>query len=67
MVTNLVREIMRGNFSRDSGTLVPVGVDLFVQNVGNKNCLVVPPVTMITKAIHYLYASRAIATVIVPF
>ena len=42
------------------------GVDFFVQNVGNENCLVVLPVTMITKAIHYLYASRAIATVIVP-
>ena len=44
------------------------GVDFFVQNVRNENCLVVPPVTMITKAIHYLYASRrAIRTVIVPF
>ena len=32
------------------------GVDFFVQNVGNENCLVVPPVIMITKAIHYLYA-----------
>ena len=27
-------------------------VDFFVQNVRNENCLVVPPVTMITKAIH---------------
>ena len=43
------------------------GVDFFVQNVGNENCLVVPPVTMITKAIYYLHASRAIGTVIVPF
>lgn len=43
------------------------GVDVFVQNVGNENCLVVPPVTMITKAIHYLYASRSVGTVIVPF
>ena len=56
------------NFSRDSGILIPAsGVDFFVQNVGNENCLVVPPVTMITKAIHYLYASRAIGTVIVRF
>ena len=30
-------------------------------------CLVVPPVTMITKAIHYLYSSRAIGIVIVTF
>ena len=43
------------------------GVDFFVQNIGNENCLVVPPVTTITKAIHYLYASRAVRTIIVPF
>ena len=55
------------NFSRDSETLILVGWIFFVQNVGNENCLAVPPVTMITKAIHYLYASRAIGTVIVPF
>ena len=42
-------------------------MDFFVQNVENENYLVVPPVTMITKAIHYLYVSRAIGTVIVPF
>ena len=42
-------------------------MDFFVQNVGNENCLVVLSVTLITKAIHYLYASRAIGTVIVPF
>ena len=35
------------------------GVDVFVQNVGNENCLVVPPVTMITKAMHYLLGSEA--------
>ena len=55
------------HFSRNSGTLIPVEWTFFVRNVGNENCLVVPPVTMITKAIHYLYASRAIRTVIVPF
>ena len=55
------------HFSRNSGTLIPVEWTFFVRNVGNENCLVVPPVTMITKAIHYLYASRAIGTVIVPF
>ena len=42
-------------------------MDLSVQNVENENYLVVPPVTMITKAIHYLYVSRAIGKVIVPF
>ena len=42
-------------------------MDFFVQNLENENYLVVPPVTMITKAIHYLYVSRAIGTVIVPF
>ena len=30
-------------------------------------CLVVPPVSLIARAIHYLHVSRAVATLVVPF
>ena len=43
------------------------GVDFFVQNLEGENCRVVPPVSLIARAIHYLYVCRAIATIIVPF
>ena len=43
------------------------GVDFFVQNLEGENCLVVPPVSFIARAIHYLFVSRAIATIVVPF
>ena len=29
------------------------GVDFFVQNLDGENCLVVPPVSLIARAIHY--------------
>ena len=32
-----------------------------------ENCLVVPPVSLIARAIHYLHVSRATATLVVPF
>ena len=43
------------------------GVDFFVQNLVGENCLVVPPVSLIARAINYLHVCRAIATIIVPF
>ena len=43
------------------------GAEIFLQDAGNENCLVVLPITMITKAIYYLYASRAVGAVTVPF
>ena len=43
------------------------GVDFFVQNLEGENCLVVPPVSLIARAIHYLHVSRAVATLVVPF
>ena len=43
------------------------GVDFFVQNLDGENCLVVPPVSLIARAIHYLRVSMAIATIVVPF
>lgn len=43
------------------------GVDFFVQKLANENCLVVPPVFIIGRALNYLYAQHACATVVVPF
>ena len=43
------------------------GVDFFVQKLTNENCLVVPPIGLIGRALNYLYAHRTIATVVVPF
>ena len=43
-------------------------VDFFVQNLEGENCLVVvPPVSIIARAIHYLHISRTTATIVVPF
>ena len=33
-------------------------MDFFVQNLVGENCLVVPPVSLISRAIHYLYISN---------
>ena len=38
-----------------------------MQNLVGENCLVVPPVSLIARAINYLHVCRAIATIIVPF
>ena len=42
-------------------------VDFFVQSLRGGNCLVVPPVSLITEALNYLHKRKAIATVIIPF
>ena len=42
-------------------------MDFFAQNLEGENCLVVPPVSLIARAIHYLHVSRAVATLVVPF
>lgn len=42
------------------------GVDFFVQKLNNENCLVVPPVSIISRVLHYLRNQRAKATVVVP-
>ena len=55
------------SFSLDFGTQVVVGWIFFVQNLEGENCLVVPPVSLIARAIHYLHVSRATATIVVPF
>ena len=38
-----------------------------MQNLEGQNWLVVPPVSIISRAIHYLHVSRATATIVVPF
>ena len=43
------------------------GVDFFVQNLFGENCLVVPPVGLIVKALHYLRVCVAKATILIPF
>ena len=43
------------------------GVDYFVQPISNENCLVVPPVFLISRALQYMFSQEALATVIVPF
>ena len=41
-------------------------MDFFVQNLVDENCLVVSPVSLISRAIHYLYVSKATATIVIP-
>ena len=43
------------------------GVDFFVQNLEAEISLVVPPVSLIARAVHFLSVSRAFATIVVPF
>ena len=44
------------------------GVDYFVQPIRNENCLVVPPVCLISRALQYMFSQEAVGTVIiVPF
>ena len=42
-------------------------MDFFVQQLAGENCLAVPPVDLIIRTLHYLYACRATATLVVPF
>jgi len=43
------------------------GIDFFVQNLESENCLVVPPVPLVARAVHYLSLQKARATIVVPF
>ena len=42
-------------------------MDFFVQRLRGENCLVVPPVDMIRKAINFLFINHAVCTLVVPF
>ena len=41
-------------------------MDFFVQNLESENCLVVPPVSLIASAPHYLSLQKARATIVIP-
>ena len=55
------------SFSLDFGTQVVAEWIFFVQNLEAEISLVVPPVSLIARAVHYLPVSRAFATTVVPF
>ena len=44
-----------------------VGIDFFVQNVGNENCLLIPPVCLIPRTLLYMRQQKAVGILIVPF
>ena len=39
----------------------------FVQSLESENYLVVPPVVLIARVLHYLKVERALATLVIPF
>ena len=42
-------------------------MDFFVQNLVGENFLVVPLVSLNSRAVHYLFVSKATVTIVVPF
>ena len=42
------------------------GIDFFAQELSSENCLVVPPVALVARAIQYLSLQKAMATLVVP-
>lgn len=44
-----------------------MGVDLFVESLEGANCLVVPPASLIVRAIHNFHHHKALTTVVVRF
>ena len=42
------------------------GIDFFAQDLSSENCLVVPPVALVARVIHYLSLQKAMATLVVP-
>ena len=42
------------------------GVDFFIQKLSNENCLVVPPVSIVSRTLHYLFHQKTNATVVIP-
>ena len=39
----------------------------FVQSLSNENCLVVPPVCLVSNMLHYMFEQKAVGSLIVPF
>ena len=42
------------------------GVDFFFQSLRGENCLVVPPVGIVQRVLHYLKSQQAVGTLVVP-
>ena len=42
------------------------GIDFFAQDLSSENCLVVSPVSLVARVIHYLSLQKALATLVVP-
>ena len=42
------------------------GIDFFVQELSSENRLVVPPVSLVARVIHYLSLQKAMASLVVP-
>ena len=53
--------------SLDSGIQAAEGWIYFVQNLVEENCVVVSTVSLISRAIHNLFVTKATATIVVPF
>ena len=43
------------------------GIDFIVQSLSNENCLVVPPVCLVSNALHYMFEQKAVGSPVVPF
>ena len=43
-----------------------IGVDFLMQNLSLENCLVVPPISLVPRVLHYLSIQKARATLVVP-
>ena len=43
-----------------------IGVDFFMQNLNSENFLVVPPISLVPRVLHYLSIQKARATLVVP-
>ena len=42
------------------------GVDFFIRKLGNENSLVVPPVSIVSRTLHYLFHQKTNATAVIP-
>lgn len=42
------------------------GIDFFVQDLQGENCLLVPPVVILPRVLHYMYVQKALGTIVAP-
>ena len=54
------------NIFRGFGNPNTSGVDFFFQSLRGENCLVVPPVGIVPRVLHYLKSQQAVGTLAVP-